>query len=284
LGLAGSGVAHAQKSGQTPKQLEGVGLDQRLGATLPTDLTFRTEQGDPVQLSRYFDGSTPVILTLNYHRCPQLCQIQLRKFASALNQMAWTVGEKFRVVTVDMSPTEGPEVARKAETRYTAMFDRPDTAAEGWHFLTGSAGAIDALTDSVGFRYKPLPDKPNQYAHPAAAIFVSGSGTVTRYFTTLDPAPGSVRTALVEASDGEIGSLADQAFLACARFNPDSNSYSARAFALMRYGSVLFAVIIGAALFVFWRREKDALETASEEAASDADLDAALEKRIADPS
>jgi protein SCO1/2 len=77
----------------------------------------------------------------------------------------------------------------------------------------------------------------------------------------------------VEASNGEIGSVADKVFLACAQFNPDSNSYSASAFKVMQYGSALLAALMGGALFVFWRRENEQLE-AEEEA-----LDAVLDER-----
>jgi protein SCO1/2 len=164
-------------------------------------------------------------------------------------------------------------MARTAEERYQGAFDNPDAAMAGWHFLTGDKPAITALADSVGFHYRYLKDK-QQYAHPAAVIFLSGSGTITRYFTTLDPAPGNLRTALVEASDGEIGSVADKVFLACAQFNPDSNSYSASALKVMQYGSGLLALIMGGALFVFWRRENEQLSAAEEDA-----LDAALDER-----
>jgi protein SCO1/2 len=194
-----------------------------------------------------------------------LCQVQLRKFATALSGLSWTPGEKFQVLTVDINPDEGPEMAREAQKRYQGAFDDPDAATDGWHFLTGEAPAIDALTDSVGFHYRYL-EAEKQYAHPAAIIFLSGTGTITRYFTTLDPAPGDLRTGLVEASNGTIGSVADRVFLACAQFNPDSNSYSASALKVMRYGSVLLAVLMGAALFVFWRRENEQLEAAEEDA------------------
>lgn len=264
MAFLGAASAHAQRSGQQRQNLEGVGVTQKLEATVPQDLTFRNEAGETVQLGDYFDGERPVALTLNYHRCPMLCKVQLRKFATALGKLSWTPGDKFRVLTVDINPDEGPKVAREAQERYEGTFDDPDTAMEGWHFLTGDKPAIEALTDSVGFRYRYLADK-EQYAHPAAIIFLSGSGTVTRYFTTLDPSPGNLRTALVEASDGEIGSVADKVFLACAQFHPDSNSYSASAFKVMQYGSGLLALIMGGALFVFWRRENEQLAAAEED-------------------
>jgi len=203
-----------------------------------------------------------------------LCKVQLRQFATALGGLSWTPGDKFRVLTVDINPDEGPEVARTAQDRYRGAFDRPDDALAGWHFLTGDAPAIEALADSVGFRYRRLPDRTEQFAHPSAIIFLSGSGTITRYFTTLNPAPGDLRTALVEASNGTLGSVSDKVFLACAQFNPDSNSYSASALKVMQYGSALLALIMGGTLFVFWRRENEQLEAAEEEV-----LEAALDDR-----
>ena len=267
-------TAQGQRADHTPEQLENVGVDQKLGAQVPTDLTFQNEQGEPVRFGQYFDGSRPVMLTLNYHRCPQLCRIQLQKFAESLSGMSWTAGDKFEVVTVDISPDEGPEMARKAQERYATSLKNPEATLNGWHFLTGDQAAITTLTDSVGFRYKRLAEKGHQFAHPTTIIFLSGEGTITRYFTTLNPAPGDLRTALVEASNGTIGNVIDKAFLACARFDPDSNSYSASAFKVMQYGSALMAVVMGAALFVFWRREKEELETSHEEG-----LDAMLDER-----
>lgn len=266
-------TASAQRADHTPEQIENVGVDQKPGTTIPKALSFRNEQGDTVRLGQYFDGSTPVMLTLNYHRCPQLCRVQLRKFAESLSGMSWTAGEKFEVLTVDINPQEGPEMARKARERYGASLDQPEETLAGWHFLTGEQDAIKTLADSVGFRYKSLEDKEQQFAHPTAIIFLSGSGTVTRYFTTLNPAPGDLRTALVEASNGTVGNVVDQAFLACAQFNPDSNTYSASAFKIMQYGSAFLAIVMGTALFVFWRREKEQLETAHEEG-----LDAVLDE------
>lgn len=265
-------AVRAQRANRTPKQLENVGVDQKPGTTIPKDLSFLNEQGEPVRLEQYFDGSTPVMLTLNYHRCPQLCRIQLRKFAESLSGMSWTAGDEFEVLTVDINPKEGPEMARTAQKRYSASLKTPEKTLDGWHFLTGDAEAIEVLADSVGFRYKPLKGKEQQFAHPTAIVFLSGSGTISRYFTTLSPAPGDLRTALVEASNGKVGTVVDQAFLACAQFNPNSNSYSASAFKIMRYGSVLIALLMGAVLFVFWRREKEQLD-AAEEKGLDAVLD-----------
>src|SRR5690349_12282874 len=49
-----------------PRQLENVGIDQRLNEQVPLDLTFRDEAGNAVKLGDYF-GSKPVVLSLVYY-------------------------------------------------------------------------------------------------------------------------------------------------------------------------------------------------------------------------
>lgn len=58
-------------------ELEGVGITEYLDKQLPLDLTFVDENGYEIALSRYFDGEKPIILTLNYYKCPMLCSLTL---------------------------------------------------------------------------------------------------------------------------------------------------------------------------------------------------------------
>ncbi len=51
-----------------PPELQGVGLTQKLGASLPLQAEFKDEYGKKVRLKDYFDGKRPVLLTLNYFR------------------------------------------------------------------------------------------------------------------------------------------------------------------------------------------------------------------------
>ena len=60
-----------------PRRLVGVDVKEHLSAPVPMDLAFEDENGKPVTLKDYFDGSVPVILTMNYSNCPMLCSLQL---------------------------------------------------------------------------------------------------------------------------------------------------------------------------------------------------------------
>jgi len=250
--------AHGQKSGTTKKEFEGVGVERHLGEQIPTDLTFRNAAGEAVELSRYFDGETPVVLNLVYHECPMLCGLMMNGITNTMQTLSWTPGQEYRVLTVSFNPRETPEIARKQKETYVKRFGRPESAG-GWHFLTGSESAIHALTGAVGFNFRWIEDE-QEYAHPTTLIFLSGSGTVTRYIYGMELPRGDFRKALVEASNGTVGNPVDQIAMYCFQFDPNKNTYTANAFNIMKLGSGVTVLILGVALFLFWRRERDDLE------------------------
>lgn len=246
--------AQAQRSGQHLAIFEGVGIEEKLGEWIPLDLTFRDEAGQPVALRTFFDGRRPVLLTLVYHDCPMLCNLVLDGLARSLRQMSWTPGEQFEVLAVSFNHRETPELARRKKAHYVDMLGRPDAAA-GLHFLTGDSTTIRALTDAVGFSFRWVPEK-QQFAHPAVLIFLSGEGKISRYLYGLEHDPGDVRKALVEASEGKVGTVVDQVLLYCFQYDPSENSYVANAYNIMRLGGAVTVVLLGITLFLFWRRER----------------------------
>lgn len=257
LGVGAVLPTHAQPSGQERAEYEGVEIDEKLGDTIPLDLAFRDEAGEPVALEQYFDGDRPVMLTLNYYDCPMLCPMVLDEYVRTLQGIDWAPGDQFEAVTVSIDPTETPEMAHEQKQGYVERLDKPG-ADQGWHFLTGNEASIDALAEAVGVNYRRMED--GEYAHPTAVIFLSGSGKVTRYIYGMDIPADDVRKALVEASDGKVGNVMDRVALYCYQFDPDANSYTADAFAIMRIGSILVLLILAGALVYFWRQERAALE------------------------
>ena len=251
--LLGSMPAAAQLSGQTPAAFDGIGIDEQLGDSVPASLVFRDEQGEAIEIGSYFDEARPVLLNLVYHDCPMLCSVMLDKLTDALREMTWTPGAEFEVLTVSFNAVETPELARRQKARYLAQLGKPE-AADGWHFLTGDEDAINGLTEAVGFSYRWV-EEQQEFAHPAALIFLGGDGTITRYLPGLEYPPRNVRAALVEASEGTVGTALDQIFLYCFRYDPEANSYVLQAIRVMQIGGTLTALALGAMLLVFWRRE-----------------------------
>jgi protein SCO1 len=237
----------------TPAYLEGVGIEEHLSAPLPLGLTFRDEHGASVRLGDYFDGRHPVILTLNYSRCPMLCSLELGGLVHGMKGLAWTAGKEFRVVTVSIDPTETPELAAGAQRRYLRDYGR-EGAAEGWHFLSGTDADIHALAKAVGFEYR-YDEKAKQYYHAAALMLSTPRGTLARYLYGVVFSPETLRLSLVESSEGKIGTTVDRFILYCCAYNPKEGSYAAVANRVMTVICLaLFAVLAGV-LGLFWLSE-----------------------------
>ena len=92
-----------QSAGVRPDLLRDVGLDQKLGDSIPLDLAFRDEHGQPVTLRQFF-GQKPVILTLVYYQCPMLCTEVLNGLLRSAKELPLEIGKDFTIVTVSIDP------------------------------------------------------------------------------------------------------------------------------------------------------------------------------------
>ena len=245
-------VAAVAAADTQPEPLRDVGIDQRLNEQLPLDLEFRDEQGATVSLGRYF-GDKPVVLSLVYYECPMLCTLVLNGLVRAMNALPFDAGREFEVVTVSFDPADTPELAAAKKASYLRSYPHPG-AADGWHFLTGDAAAIEALTRAVGFRYRALPER-RQYAHAAGIVVATPGGRLARYFYGLEYSARDLRLGLVEASQGKIGSVVDTVLLYCFEYDPASGTYSAAALKTVRVGGVLTVLALGGFVVMSWRRE-----------------------------
>jgi protein SCO1/2 len=238
---------------QLPPSLQGVGFDQRLNEQVPLDAEFRDEAGRTIRLGDYL-GEKPVILVLAYYRCPMLCTLVLNGLARALLDVPLDVGKDFNIVTVSFDPREGPELAAAKKKTYLERYGRPG-AEEGWHFLTGERASIDRLTQAVGFRYR-YDAKNDQFAHASGILVLTPTGKIARYFYDVSFSPRDLRLGLVEASQGKIGSAADQILLFCFHYDPNEGKYGLVVMNFVRAGGVLTMLAIGSLFVVLWRQER----------------------------
>jgi len=248
-----------------PPALEGVGLVDKIGAKLPLEAEFLDEHGKKVKLGDYFDGRRPVMITLNYFRCPMLCGLQLNALVnggevaraeeriSGLMGLDWTPGKEFELLTVSFDPLEKPLLARKKKQNYMALYERP-AAEKGWHFLTGRRHNIQALTEAVGFNVKWNVDR-REYAHPPVFVICTPDGKVSQYLTGLIYESVDIKKALTTAGRGEKGTFLEQVGLfTCFVYNPEDGTYAASAMKIMRTGGILTVLLVGFILIKNWRR------------------------------
>ena len=233
-------VAHADV--ERPGPLREVAFDQRLGATVPLDAAFHDEAGQTVHLRDYF-GTKPVLLVPAYYECPMLCTLVLNGVVSALRALPFDIGREFTVVTFSFNPKETAALAAEKKAHYLTEYRRPDAAA-GWHFLTGDADAIHALTEAIGFRYT-WDESSQQYAHASGVVVLTPDGHIARYFYGVEFSPRDLRLAFVEAANNKIGSIVEQLLLFCFHYDPSTGRYSAAILNAVRLGGIATLVLLG---------------------------------------
>lgn len=236
--------------------IKGIGIDEKLGSTIPLDLTFRDEQNKPVKLRDFFRDEKPVILTLNYYECPLLCTYVLNGVLDVVNKLdSLSLGRDFRIVTISFNPSETPELARKKAANYLKELKNVQPSQKDWHFLTGDEENISRITQAVGFKYKKDGD---QFAHPSVVVILTPRGEISRYFYGIQYEPKDLRLALLEASQGEIGSskILNQILLYCYHFDPVGKRYALQALNVVKAGGVVTLLCVGGLLTYLWRNEK----------------------------
>ena len=243
--------------GAVPNRLVGqYGINEKLGETVPADLTFRDEAGRPVSLASLLDGERPVMLAFVYHTCPMLCSLVLDGVADAVEGTDAVLGQDYEVLAVSIDPDDTPALASQAKARYVREIGDPaaEAALHFWTVTPETEGAVERLADAVGFRYG-YDIKTGEYAHAAAVVLLSPDGKVTRYLYGLTHAPFDVNLAVTEAGEGTVGSTLDRFLLTCFEYDHDAQSYSLTVLTATKIGGVLLLLALGTMLAVFWRRE-----------------------------
>lgn len=246
--------AEAQLNKQRPQELEGVDLTEKLGETIPPDAKFTTSAGNSVTLGELMEPDKPVLLTPVYYECPLLCGLILEGVFNAVDELKWTPGKDYTIISISIDPEEEPSTAASTKERVIADLNQPETAG-GWYFLTGSESEIMKVTESVGFSYA-YDENEGEYVHPASIIFISPGGTITRYLYGIEFSEFDFRNALFEAADGKIGSAVDKAVMYCFSYDPASNSYVPVAINIMKLGGLATVLFLGIFLSLFWFKER----------------------------
>lgn len=237
----------------TPPILREVSISQNLNAQIPGDLAFRDENGNTVHLGDFF-GTKPIVLSLVYFDCPALCTEVLNGELHSMQAISLDLGKDFEAITVSFEPKDTPALAKAKRDVYAGQYGRPG-AAQNWHFLTGDAQSINALTKAVGFHYAYDP-AINQYAHAAAIMLLTPDGRMDRYFYGITYPARDFRLGLVDASHGKIGTLTDQALLFCYQYDPETGKYGMVVMNVVRAGGGLTLLVLGIFMFVMFRRDR----------------------------
>ncbi len=236
-----------------PPPVKDVGFDQRLGESVPLDLVFRDETGASVRLSKYF-GKRPVVLSLVYFNCPMLCGMTTDGLVRSVRALRFEPGADYEILSVSFDPRETAEMASEKKRTVMAQYGR-QSGPGGWHFLTGDAASVAALTKALGFRYV-WDAEQKQFAHATGITVLTPQGRIAKVFFGIEYPAKDLRLALIEASEERIGNVVDQLLLLCFHYDPKAGRYTATVRNLVRGGAVITLVLVAGFVTIMLRRER----------------------------
>lgn len=244
------GTALASAADPAEQRLQAVAFQQRIGQPVARIEGLADSAGHPQSLAALAQGQ-PLVLLLSWFDCPSLCPMLIDRLAEAVAALPPDF-QDFAVAVVSIAPDEGAREARGVRQRLAA---RSDVSLANWFFLHGDKPAIDRLADSIGFRYAYDP-KRDQYAHPAGLVIVAPGGRISHYLLGIQPQAPDLKLALLDASEGKLGSAVDQLLLRCYRFNSDTGQYNLAVMRVLRVVGVVFVIVLAIGLLLLQRRRR----------------------------
>lgn len=242
--------------GTGPAAAQNIDIVENLGQQIPSGLLFTDSTGQKVPLDSFLGHGKPLLLTMGYFNCPQLCNLVHEGLAKSIKAAGLTLGKDFIGLAISIDPKEDPKSANTNQGRLLRALGREQR--QDWPFLMDASGANGAasraLAASVGFRYV-YDEKVGQFAHAAAAFVLSPEGKISRYFYGVDFSPRDLRFALVEAGGGRVGTSLDRVLLTCFKYDPMAQRYTPYLFAFVRIGAFLCFAALATLLAVLWRKE-----------------------------
>ena len=233
---------------------EAASMIDRIGAQVDPELNFTDERGYPYQLKQLFPGERPVILLLGYYSCPAMCGQVLDATLRTLNRVELEPSKDYFLLNVSIDPKETAEIAKDRKNNFLSKFAKVG-AADGWRVCVGDEQNIRRLTETVGFRYY-WSEHANQFAHPPAVIVLTPNGVVSRVLVNTEFEPADLHLALVEASQGTLGTFWDKVRLNCLTFDSRTSTYTLTAMTLMRIGGAVTVIALLTMILVMLRKER----------------------------
>ncbi len=239
-----------------PEALQTIGIEQKLGDTLPMDVELKNEDGKTVRLGDYFTKGKPVIVAFVYYECPMLCNQVLNGLTGSLKGISLEAGKDFDVLAISFDSRENdkPDLAKNKKAGYVERYGRAGSE-NGWHFLTGTEDSIQKVTQAAGFSFK-WDEKSNQFAHAGGLMITTPNGKLARYLYGIDFAPKDLKFGLMESAESRVGTPVDQLMLYCYHYDPSTGKYGLAILSIIRLAAVATLIGMGVMGFVFWRRNK----------------------------
>jgi|YelNatPaOPRAMG01_1025707.scaffolds.fasta_scaffold00906_20 protein SCO1/2 len=222
-----------------------VGVNERLGASIPQNISFYDSNGNKVLLGELI--KKPTIIDFAYYRCKGICTPLMSELADVVNKVDLQPGKDYNIISISFNPNETIKDAADKKVQMMNLLNT-NISDSGWKFLIGDSAAIKAVTDSAGFNFEREGDA---FLHSGVLIFVSSQGKICRYLKpdydykgNFKILPFDFKMAIIEASKGEEIPVVEQALKYCFTYQPKNQNYVFDAFKISGIGVILGVLII----------------------------------------
>ncbi|MGI9260600.1 MAG: SCO family protein [Woeseiaceae bacterium] len=223
-------------------------VGERLG-----DYTFRDTDGQAFRLQSL--QGKPLIVSLIYTSCHHVCPLITQHVADTVEIAQEALGDDaFSVVTIGFDW----QVDTPDRMRMYASAKGIDTPV--WHFLSGDAASVSALSQDVGFQFYP---SAKGFDHLSQTTVVDAHGRVYRQVYGQDFGPPALVEPLKElvfdtpAAAGLLEHWVDTFKLFCTVYDPNSGRYQ---FDYSIFMTILIGVLCLGAILTFivleWRHAR----------------------------
>jgi protein SCO1 len=231
----------------TEDQIE-VGVFEKLGETIPLDLEFYNENEELVTLGSLIDK--PTVLSFVYFDCPGMCSPLLSGISDVVSKMDMELGKEYQVITISFNTNDTPEKARVKKVNFVQNISQENR--DHWIYLTGEEENISAITEAVGYKYKPM---GFDFAHPSLIIVLSPEGKITRYLFGIDFLPFDLKLAVIEAQKGLAMPTINRIIDFCFAYDPVAQSYGLQVTKVVGIISIFIVVLVFISLLIAGRRK-----------------------------
>ncbi|OGP12783.1 MAG: hypothetical protein A2052_07515 [Deltaproteobacteria bacterium GWA2_54_12] len=204
------------------------------------------QDGVRFNLSEYFAGKKPLVISYIYTSCPVVCPTITAEFKKAVDGAKEAFGDKFNVLTIGFdAPNDTPERLNEYATKFAG-------SVKGFRFASSDPETMERLLNSVGF-FRVRQDD-GSFDHIDMATTVKPDGTIYRQVYSLRSQPQNLALRLEELFTGKAGasslSLVDKLKFFCYRYDPYSGKY------VLDYpvfvSIFIQALIIGGIFYAVW--------------------------------
>jgi len=209
-----------------------MGIDQKLGATVPMTAQFTDETGHTREFGSLLKGR-PVLVVPMMLKCTAGCLVlrdslqktlfsadhpNQRKLIKKEGRNVLQVGQDLDIVFLSLDPTEGPNDSLAIKAQFQEKVGYP---ADPVTILTGSLAQIHKVTDAIGFRYFYDPQK-KILNNATGSVLLTPDGRVSAYTIGNDFPTIVMERNIDTARSNAIGTRADDSNkFGCVQLPPD---------------------------------------------------------------